>query len=60
MLFRSALAATAASQSTRAQRILAELRAKHPGVAVMPIVRRDPPPTSLRDLALIGDALLGA
>lgn len=55
-----ALAATASAQSTRAQRILAELRAKHPGVAVMPIVRRDPPPTSLRDLALIGDALLGA
>jgi anion-transporting ArsA/GET3 family ATPase len=53
------LADTAAEQSTRAERILAELRAKHPGVPVLPIVRRDPPPTSLSELAQMGDALLG-
>jgi anion-transporting ArsA/GET3 family ATPase len=54
-----ALAATAAAQSRRAERILAELRAKHPEVPVLPIVRRDPPPTSLDELQELGSTLLG-
>lgn len=42
----------------RGERMLAEFRARFPETPVCPIERRDPPPTSLAELARMGEALL--
>lgn len=53
------LHAEASQQSERAAQILDDLRRRHPDIPVLPIPRTDPPPTSLDDLAAIGEGLLG-
>lgn len=52
------LLAGATVQAKRAADTLAEFRHRYPGVAVCSVPRRDPPPTSLEDLARIGVELL--
>ncbi|MBL4689254.1 MAG: hypothetical protein JKY37_31970, partial [Nannocystaceae bacterium] len=54
-----ALFAGAERQAQRARDMLAHFAKRYPGVPLCPIPRRDPPPTSLEELARMGAELLG-
>ncbi|MEM6993842.1 MAG: ArsA-related P-loop ATPase [Myxococcota bacterium] len=54
-----AMVTGAQHQADRARDTLAHFDARYPGVPVCPLPRRDPPPTSLDELARMGAELLG-
>jgi anion-transporting ArsA/GET3 family ATPase len=54
-----ALASDAAQQGARGERIVEELRRSYHPVPVCALARRDPPPTSLAELAEMGRELVG-
>lgn len=53
------LDAGAAALAQRGTAMLEHFRRRHPGVVVCPLLRRDPPPTSLEELARMGAELFG-